>query len=70
MKKTILTIASALVVLSTVQLAAASEQRQGKVHHRAYTEFRDSNAYASPAYDAAQPGLYRYGGGISAPAGR
>jgi hypothetical protein len=70
MKKTILTIASALVVLSTVQLAAASEQRHGKVHHRAYTEFRDSNAYASPAYDAAQPGLYRYGGGISAPAGR
>ena len=70
MKKTILTIASALVVLSTVQLAAASEQRHDKVHHRAYTEFRDSNAYASPAYDAAQPGLYRYGGGISAPAGR
>jgi hypothetical protein len=71
MKKTILTIAaSALVVFSTVQFAAASEQRHGKVHHRAYTEFRDSNAYASPAYDAAQPDLYRYSGGYSAPAGR
>jgi Ni/Co efflux regulator RcnB len=70
MKKTILTIAaSALVALSTVQFAAASEQHRGKAHHRAYTEFRDSNAYASPAYDAAQSGLYRYGGGISAPAG-
>jgi hypothetical protein len=69
MKKTILTIASALVALSTVQFAAASEQHRGKAHHRAYTEFRDSNAYASPAYDAAQSGLYRYGAGISAPAG-
>ena len=68
MKKTILTIAgSALLALSTVQFAAATEPHQGKVHHRAATEFRDSNAFAAPAYPAEG---YRYGGGFSAPAGR
>jgi hypothetical protein len=70
MKTTILTIvASALIALSTVQLATASEHHQGKLHHRATTEFRNSNAFASPAYEAA-PEVYRYSGGISAPAGR
>ncbi len=73
MKKTILTIAgSALIVLSTVQFAAASEYRS-KVHHRgpaAAAHFRDSNAYAERGYVAAQPEWYRYSGGISAPAGR
>jgi len=70
MKKTILTIAgSALIALSTVQLAAASEHHHGKLHHRATSEFRDSNAYAAPAYEAA-PEVYRYSGGFSAPAGR
>jgi hypothetical protein len=71
MKKTILTIAgSALIALSTVQLAAAASERHGKVHHRnpAATQFRDSNANAEPAYVAAQP-EYRYSGGMSAPAG-
>jgi hypothetical protein len=57
MKKTILTIAgSALIALSTVQLAAAASERHNKVHHRgpaAATQFRDSNAYAAPAYGAA-----------------
>ena len=67
MKKTILTIAgSALIVFSAVQLAAASEQHH-RVHHRAYSEFRDTNAYAAPAY---QPEGYGYSGGFSAPAGR
>jgi hypothetical protein len=68
MKKTILTIAgSALIALSSVQFAAATEQHHGKVHHRAAAELRDSNAYAAPAYE---PEGYRYSGGFSAPAGR
>jgi hypothetical protein len=73
MKKTILMIAgSALIALSAVQLAAAASEHQNKVHHRApaaASQFRDSNAYAEPAYGAAQPEWYRYSGGISAPAG-
>jgi len=70
MKKTILTIAgSALIALSTVQFAAASEH-QGRVHHRAHasTQYRDTNASAAPAEWAGSG--YSYGGGISAPAGR
>jgi hypothetical protein len=70
MKKTILTIAgSALIALSTVQFAAASEQHHGRVHHRAYSELRNSNAFVAPAYEVA-PEAYRYSGGFSAPAGR
>jgi hypothetical protein len=71
MKKTILTIAgSALIALSTVQLAAAAEHHHGKIHHRAATEFRDSNAYVEPAYrPAAEPEWYRYSGGYSDMAG-
>ena len=77
MQKTILTIAgSALIALSTVQLAAASEH-QGRTHHRstASAQFRHSNAYAAPAYVAVQPEWPGYGyggyysGGYSAPAG-
>ena len=69
MKKSILTIAgSALIALSTVQFAAASEHHQGRVHHRA--SVRDSNAYVAPAFDAVQSEGYRYSGGYSAPAGR
>jgi hypothetical protein len=70
MKKTILTIAgSALIALSTVQFAAASEQ-QDRAHHRAHAsaQFRDTNAYAAPAQQ--EWSGYSYGGGISAPAGR
>jgi hypothetical protein len=64
MKNTILMIAgAALVALSTVQLAAATEQHH-RVHHRA-TEFRDSNAFVAPAYEES----YRYSAGWSAPAG-
>src|SRR5260370_28305521 len=75
-EKTILTIAgSALIALSTVQLAAASEH-QGRTHHRstASAQFRHSNAYAAPAYVAVQPEWPGYGyggyysGGYSAPA--
>jgi opacity protein-like surface antigen len=79
MQKTILMIAgSALIALSTVQFAAASEQR-GRVHHRstAAAQFRQSNAYVAPATIAVQPEWpgYGYGGGyyshgFSAPAGQ
>jgi hypothetical protein len=71
MKKPILTIAgSALIALSAVQFAAASEHHQGRFHHS--VAVRDSNAYAPPAYVAAQPEWsgYSYNGGLSAPAGR
>ena len=69
MKKSILTVAgSALIALSTVQFATASEH-QNRVHHRTHTsaQFRDTNAYApvQPEWSG-----YRYSGGISAPAGR
>jgi Ni/Co efflux regulator RcnB len=84
MTKTIFTIAgSALIALSMVQFAGAAEQpHRGKVHHRvardsnaavlrdnnAAAAFRNSNAYAAPAYQAAPQ--YQYSGDYSAPAGR
>ena len=76
MQKTILTIAgTALIALSTVQLAAAaSERQQVRTHHRAAAtaQYRNSNAYAAPAYVAAPEWSGNngyYSGGISAPAG-
>ena len=68
MKKTILAMAgAALMVLSTVQFASASEH-QDRVHHRTHSsaQFRDSNAYAPPAQ---QEWSGYTGGGMSAPAG-
>jgi hypothetical protein len=63
MKRTIFTVlASGLIAVSAIQFAAAAERHSGKVHHRAYTSFRDSNAYAAPAYAAPQPDLDRYSG--------
>ena len=63
MKKTILTVsASAVMVLFAVQFAAAAEHHAGKMHHRTYTHFRDSNAYAPPAYAASQPDYSNYAG--------
>ena len=54
MKNAILTIAgAALVALSTVQFAAATEQHH-RAHHRT-TEFRDSNAFVAPAYEEFVP---------------
>jgi hypothetical protein len=69
MKKTALAIAgSALMVFSGVAFAA--ERHHGKVHHRAYSEYRDSNAFAAPAYGpTAEPEGYRYSGGYSDMAG-
>ena len=70
MKNTILTIAGlALIALSTVQVAAAAEHHRGRVHHRAYSEFRDSNAFVAPVYETGSADAYRYSGGWSAPAG-
>ena len=71
MKTTILTLAgSALIALSAVQFATASEHHRGKMHHRANTEFRNSNAYAAPASVAIQPEWsYRYNRGYSDLAG-
>jgi hypothetical protein len=72
MKKTILTIAgSALIVLSTIQFAAAASEHQGRHHRSAVAQFRQSNAYVAPAPEL--PG-YGYGSGyyshgFSAPAG-
>jgi hypothetical protein len=69
MRKTILTILGAsLIVVSTVQIAAATE------HHRTHRapvseHLRNSNAYVAPANVAPQPDLSHYSGGISAPAG-
>ena len=69
MKKSILTMAgSALIALSAVQFAAASETHPSRVHHH-HAAVRDSNAYAAPAYDAVQSEASRYSGGYSAPAG-
>ena len=78
MKKTILAVAgSALIVFSGVQLAAAAEHHRGRIHHHAYSEYRDSNAYARPPVgygygygSEAEPEWYRYSGGYSDMAGR
>ena len=63
MKKTILTVtASAVMVLFAVQFAVAAQHHSGKLHHRSHAEFRDSNAYAAPAYRASQPDYSGYAG--------
>ncbi len=70
MRKTILTILGAsLLVASTVQIAAAAERRHTPKAVRAPVseQVRNSNAYAAPT--AVQPDWSRYSGGISAPAG-
>jgi Ni/Co efflux regulator RcnB len=73
MRKTILTIlASAVFAVSTAQIASAAEHHRGHKADRAPAaaseQFRNSNAYASPA---AEPDWSRYeSGGLSAPAGR
>jgi hypothetical protein len=69
MRKTILTVLGAsLIAASTMQVAAAAERHH--VRKAVSAQFRDSNAYAAPAYVAAQPDWSRYNGGMSAPAGR
>jgi hypothetical protein len=73
MRKTILTILGAsLVAALTVQTAAAAGTHHNRKLERAATheQFRNSNAYAAPAYVAPQPDWSRYSGGMSAPAGQ
>jgi hypothetical protein len=64
MKKIVLAIAgSMLMIFSGLQVAAAAEHHHGKLHHRAYSEYRDSNAYAAPVpfYGPVAPSdAYRY----------
>jgi hypothetical protein len=72
MRKTILTVLGAsLVAALTVQAATAAGHHENRRPERATAgeQFRNSNAYAAPAYVAAQPDWSRYGGGMSAPAG-
>jgi hypothetical protein len=72
MRKTILTILGAsLVAALTVQAAAAAGHHHNRRLERAPAgeQFRNSNAYAAPAYVAGQPDWSRYSGGMSAPAG-
>jgi hypothetical protein len=74
MRKTILTIfGSALLAMSTVQIAAAAEHHHGRKAARAPApiteQVRNANDYAAPS-PWAQSGWSRYeGGAISAPAG-
>jgi hypothetical protein len=77
MRKTILSIIGASVVAAlTVQKAVASEHHHARKMDRATAseQFRNSNAYAAPAYIAVQPVQPEWsgysGGGMSAPAGR
>jgi hypothetical protein len=78
MKKTVLAIAgSALIAFSSISVAAAAEHHRGKIQHRVYSQYRDSNAYAQPPISygygygsEAEPEGYRYGGGYSDMAGR
>jgi hypothetical protein len=74
MRKTILSVlgASAVAVL-TAQTAVASEHHHARKTDRATAseQFRNSNAYAAPAYIAVEPDWSGYSGsGMSAPAGR
>ncbi len=73
MSRVFLTIAgSALIALSAVQFAAASEH-QYRTHHRVHAsaQYRDTNAsYAAPVLPEWPSNGGYYSGGISAPAGR
>jgi hypothetical protein len=73
MRKTILTILSASVIAALmVQTVCASEYRHTRKTDGAPASqpFRNTNAYAVPAYAALQHEWSHYNGGISAPAGR
>jgi hypothetical protein len=61
-KKILTAAASAVIALSAMNFAAAAEHHSGKRHHQAHAGFRDSNAYAAPAYAAPQPDWERYSG--------
>ena len=73
MRNIILTVLGASVIAAlTAQTAVAAESHHARKTDRATVteQFRNSNAYAAPAYVAVQPDWSRYsGGGMSAPAG-
>jgi hypothetical protein len=73
MRKTILSVIGASVVaVLTAQTAVAAEHHHARKTDRAAAseQFRNSNAYAAPAYETIQPDWSGYsGGGMSAPAG-
>jgi multidrug resistance efflux pump len=72
MQKTILSVLGAsAVALLTAQAAVAADQHHARKADRttASEQFRNSNAYAAPAYETVKPDWSRYSGGISAPAG-
>ena len=67
MRKTILGILGASVIAAlSAQAAVAAEHHHARKTAPASEQFRNSNAFAAPAYIAVQP----YSGGMSAPAGR
>jgi hypothetical protein len=71
MRKTILSVLGAsIVAVLTAQTAVAAEHHHARKTDRtmASEQFRNSNAYAAPAYEAAQPDWSGHTG-ISAPAG-
>jgi hypothetical protein len=68
MRKTILTIASSALILFPASRFAAAAEQHHRAHHRASSEFRNSNALVAPLYEPT-PEWYRYSGGWSAPAG-
>jgi len=73
MRRTILSVlgVSLIAALSVQMVAAAEHHHTRKVDRaRASEQFRNSNAYAAPAYVAVQPEWSRYNGVLSAPAGR
>jgi len=75
MPKTILTLlASALIVVTSVQLADAAQRHHGKTNRAVVTQQqlnRNADAYAAwPEPVAQSDWAYRYSGGYSAPAGR
>jgi hypothetical protein len=73
MRKTILTLLGASVIAAlTAQTAVAAEHHHARKTDRAPAseQFRNSNAFAEPAFVAAQSGVPGYSGGMSAPAGR
>jgi hypothetical protein len=72
MRKTLLSMLGAsLFAAATAQAAGASDRHHMRTTDRVATEqFRQSHAYAAPAYIVVQPDYHSYNAGMSAPAGR
>ena len=77
MSKIVTSLGAALVIASTLQMAAAAEHHGTRKAHRAPAaaseQVRQSNTYAPATVRSFNPDYLRYesgGGAISAPAGR